>query len=418
MGQKNSLFKAVPARLWAMTRVLLASAVELMREQAIFEVPDLDNDKYAARPLEESGRERQWELATLQLFRRRTVLITIVSMISLPFFWAIFSHFAPAACWQIGAAHLLMFLNCLTLNLVARRANRLVLLRLISMGAYFVYGITASVVMWLASELRVTAFSGHQHILLSMLFVPFSWPETILCGLVVAGTYSISLALSLPAELQFTLMGHIFSMFFLASLVVILNELQNKARRRAFDISFDMAATANRGAALSTLDEVTGGYNRRHLSNMTELELARMQRFRQPLGVIMFDLDNFKRVNDTNGHVAGDAVLRQIFTSARATLRNIDTIARYGGDEFVILMPHADQEAICEAAHRVRLEVLQELQTHFPCGSLESLVTLSLGAISIACESNFSVEDVIACADAQLYEAKRAGKDRVCAAVD
>lgn len=396
----------------------LSSTLELMRDQAVFEVPSPDARQREPLPMDAGQRERQWEQETLQLFRRRTMLITTASMLSLPFFWMIFSSFAPAMRWKIGAAHLLMFLSCLTLNVAARHTNRLLRIRLISAGAYFVYGITASVVMGLADEMRVTIFSGHQHILLSMMFVPFAWPEAILCALAVAGTYAFSLSLTLPDALQFTLAGHVFSMFFLATLIVVLNELQNQARRRAFDVSFDVALSASRGAMLSNLDEVTGGHNRRHLMNMLELEMARQKRFDQPLGVIMFDLDNFKRVNDTNGHIAGDQVLRQVFAATSEILREIDTLARYGGDEFVIVLPGADAESVGQTANRVREHVIESLFKHFSHNSLESQVTLSLGAVSVDSDDDSSIEEVIARADNRLYQAKRAGKDRVCAGLE
>ena len=415
MGKQNVSSAKTSSRVKAAPRAVLSSTVEMMRDNAIFEVPDPDNEKSALRPLDASERERQWNLETLQLFRRRTLLITTASMLSLPWFWVIFSTFAPAARWQIGAAHLLMFSNCLMLNWAARRTNRLLPMRLIAAGAYFVYGITASLVVYLAHEMRVTTFSGHQHILLSMLFMPLALPEAILCALAVAGTYAISLALTLPENLRFTLSGHIFSIFFLAGLIVIINELQNKARRRAFDVAFDMAVSASRGATLSNRDEVTGGYNRRHLMNMLELEVARMDRFEQPLGVVMFDLDNFKRVNDTNGHIAGDAVLRQVFAAASESLRGIDTLARYGGDEFVIILPGASAQSAYQTATRVRVHVLESLRQRFDPDSLESQVTLSLGAISVDVGENIDINSIIERADAQLYQAKRAGKNQVCA---
>ncbi len=411
MGKRN--YSARRKRAPRAVGRAVAASIELMREQPVFEVPDADRDKGAAPAVNEGERERQWELETLQLFRRRTLLITSASMLSLPFFWLIFSHFAPQSRWTMGASHSLMFGCCLTLNVAARRCTRLLPMRLISLSAYLVYGATASVVMWLASELRVITFSGHQHILLSILFLPFTVPETIICGVAVAGTYAWSLFYALPPELSFTLPGHAFSLFFLAGIIVILNYLQNQARRRAFDVSFDMALSAGKGAALSTLDEVTGGYNRRHLMKMIELELERMQRFERPLGVVMFDLDNFKRVNDTNGHLAGDEVLREVLKSASAALRGIDTIARYGGDEFVIILPDAATDAAEQTAHRVRAQVLASLRHCFPVGSLESLVTLSVGVASFRAHTSPHAEEIIERADAQLYKAKRAGKDRI-----
>ena len=145
--------------------------------------------------------------------------------------------------------------------------------------------------------------------------------------------------------------------------------------------------------------------------NMLELELARAKRYKQPLGIVMFDLDNFKRINDSNGHIAGDEVLRCVLNSASQTLRDVDTIARYGGDEFVIVLPGASEIATEQAANRVRLEVLKSLQMRFE-GPIrwESQVTLSMGAISIAETETPSIDAAIDAADTRLYKAKRAGK--------
>ena len=391
--------------------------VDFLRDHAVFVVPDPDSaDKgAAAKPLAPHDREREWELDTLRLFKHRTLLITTAAMLSLPFFWLVFSSYAPDARWPIAAAHLLMFCCCGALNMAARRIGRLRLLRVVAMCAYIVYGMTASAVMVSAHNLNVVIFSGHEHILVSLLFVPFALPEAIFCTLMVVGTYAVGLSLSLSEQLSYTTGARISALVFLGTLIVLMNQMQALVRRRAFDLSFDLALSASRGAALSNLDAVTGGFNRRHLFNMLELELARAARFEQPLGVVMFDLDNFKAVNDTNGHLAGDEVLRTVLDAATQTLRGIDTIARYGGDEFVIALPNTNAHETSQTAERVREQVLESLQNRFESNSLESRVTLSLGAIAFPSPQSLSVEEIIERADAQLYGAKRTGKNRVCA---
>ena len=399
-------------------RKLLRSTVELLRDHPVFAVPDPDGQIGAqadAKPMAPHDREREWEIETLRLFKRRTGLVTAVAMSSLPFFWAVYSYFAPDARLAIAMAHLWMFSCCAALHIAARRLSNLRRLRLVSMCAYIVYGLTASVVMAAARNLNVILFSGHEQIIVSLLFVPFALPESAFCALTVVAAYAVGLSVSLPVELDFTLASRIASLFFLSGLIVIMSHLQNLVRRRAFDVSFDMAMSASRGAALSSLDAVTGGFNRRHLFNMLELELARVTRFEQPLGLVMFDLDNFKAVNDANGHLAGDEVLRVVLDAAGQTLRGLDTIARYGGDEFVIVLPGADAQSAYQTAERVRACVLSALQNRFAPDSLESRVTLSLGAISVDAAHPLSVEAAIEAADAQLYKAKRGGKNRVYA---
>lgn len=409
MRQRDVSSNSAPA-----SRKLKQRAVEYLRDHAVFEVPDPDRNGGVATAMAPHDREREWEIDTLRLFKHRTVLITAISMAMLPFFWLLFSYFAPDARWKIGLAHLLMFVCCGALNFVARRLHDLRTLRLVAMCAYIIYGMTASAAMLVSHNLNVVVFSGHEHILLSLLFVPFALPEAAFCALLVTGTYALGLWLALSDELAYTLTARIFSLFSLAILIVLMNHLQFLVRRRAFDLSFDLALSASRGAALSNLDAVTGGFNRRHLSNMLELELSRAARFGQSLGVIMFDLDNFKIVNDTNGHLLGDEVLRTVLEATTATLRGIDTVARYGGDEFVIVLPNTDADSARQTAERVSERVLDALQERFESGSLESRVTLSLGAVSFDAPRDLSVEDIIEYADAQLYRAKRAGKDRVC----
>ena len=412
-------------------RRLIHQTVDHLRDHPVFEVPDpqgnqdgespnaapnaAPNVAPSAAPLAPHDREREWELENLRLLKHRVALVTAISMISLPFFWLAFSYFAPTAMLQIGITHLLMFTCCGVLNTAARRVHKLGYLRVIAVSTYIVYGLTASAVMVVGHNLNVIIFSGHEQILLSLIFLPLTLPEATFCTLMVTGTYAIGVALALPDALAYTLQARVASLVFLGALIVPMIYLQGLLRRRAFDLAFDMALSANRGAALSTLDEVTGGYNRRHLMNMLELELARAKRYGQPLGLVMFDLDNFKRVNDSNGHIAGDEVLRCVLHSVNQTLRDVDTIARYGGDEFVIVLPGADESAAEQTANRVRLEVLKSLQMRFEADSLESQVTLSLGAISIAETQTLGVEAAIGAADMRLYQAKRAGKNRVYA---
>ena len=397
---------------------LIHQTIDHLRDHPVFEVPDPQSDGHGATALAPHDREREWELENLRLLKYRTALVTGFSMASLPFFWLIFYCFAPHAGPRIALTHALMFGCCALLYRAARRADKLARLRWITMSAYIVYGLTSSAIMVIARDLNVIAFSGHEQILLSLIFLPLTLIEAIFCTFMVVSTYAVGISLALPDALAYTLSARVASLVFLGALIVVMIYLQGLLRRRAFDLSFDMALSAKRGAALSSLDEVTGGYNRRHLMNMLELELARSKRFEQPLGVIMFDLDNFKRVNDSNGHIAGDEVLRCVLRSASQTLREIDTIARYGGDEFVIVLPATDAYAAEQTANRVRVKVLAGLQNRFDANSLESQVTLSLGAVAVDSGHWLCVEEAIDAADVQLYKAKRAGKDQVHAEVN
>jgi two-component system, cell cycle response regulator len=161
---------------------------------------------------------------------------------------------------------------------------------------------------------------------------------------------------------------------------------------------------------LSVTDPLTGVHNFRHLSTMLARELERAVRFGHPLGVLMLDIDRFKPVNDTYGHAAGDAVLRELARRVSECVREVDTLARYGGDEFALLLPETDVEGASALAERI-LAALRGEPFRLPDGGPELLVTASIG---IACypEHGTTGNDLMRAADRALYEAKEGGRDR------
>jgi diguanylate cyclase (GGDEF)-like protein len=162
---------------------------------------------------------------------------------------------------------------------------------------------------------------------------------------------------------------------------------------------------------LSLLDPLTGIGNRRHFEDRAAAELARARREASPLGVIMFDIDHFKLVNDRFGHSAGDVVLRRIVEVARGMLRPSDFIARLGGDEFVLLVPGAEPTGLQRLAERVREAIAGTAvgADREPC---PIAVTASFGIAALAAGDE-EIEPVVARADAALYRAKRGGRNRV-----
>ncbi len=158
-------------------------------------------------------------------------------------------------------------------------------------------------------------------------------------------------------------------------------------------------------------DQLTGSLNRRGLDDVYERESARADRRDTPLCVAMLDLDNFKKLNDTYGHLAGDGALKHLVKVVRDTLRSMDVIARFGGEEFLILLP----ETTVEAAAAAMVRVQRELTRHFFMHENEKmLITFSCGvALRIPNESQ---ESLMARADRAMYQAKQSGKNRVVVA--
>src|SRR5919202_5931958 len=157
------------------------------------------------------------------------------------------------------------------------------------------------------------------------------------------------------------------------------------------------------------VDTLTGLANRRHAQDALAIEISRAARFGDPLALVVVDVDTFKTVNDTHGHPFGDRVLRELAEVLRANLRDIDLPSRWGGDEFVLVLPGTDRDGAVAVAERIRV-ALSDRVVLTPEGAAVS-TTASFGVAvypDVASEA-----ELLAAADAALYEAKRAGKNRV-----
>ncbi len=164
---------------------------------------------------------------------------------------------------------------------------------------------------------------------------------------------------------------------------------------------------------LSMTDALTGMRTRRYLSEMLRLELMRAGRYRMPLSIWMADLDAFKQVNDEHGHGTGDEVLRAFSAAVQRTLRATDVGARWGGEEFVVLLPHTDRRGALAAAERVRSAFASE-EFESPRGE-KFRATVSIGVASVG-EGMEDPESLLQAADEALYRAKHTGRNRVAAA--
>ncbi len=173
-------------------------------------------------------------------------------------------------------------------------------------------------------------------------------------------------------------------------------ELQNRYLQACDDLRMQAAR-----------DSLTNLWNHAAIFDRLEQEIVRAQRQNQPLGVLMADLDFFKRINDTHGHVAGDAVLRGVANAYCSLTRPYDAVGRYGGEEFMFVLPGCDAEGTKNLAERLREEVSR---LRFESGLT---VTVSIGATSLNSQEPISASALVKQADDALYEAKNAGRNRV-----
>jgi len=160
---------------------------------------------------------------------------------------------------------------------------------------------------------------------------------------------------------------------------------------------------------LMTYDGLTGVHNKRYFHETLEREVSRCKRYGRVLSLIVFDIDLFKSVNDTYGHIAGDAVLRQLASVVRVNIRREDIFARVGGEEFALILPETQGPEASAVADKIR-KLVEASEFSFDTITIPVTVSLGVGSLDPA----DSAESLFAKADANLYRAKQAGRNRVC----
>jgi len=163
---------------------------------------------------------------------------------------------------------------------------------------------------------------------------------------------------------------------------------------------------------ITRLDPLTGALNRTAMEEDLALEFSGSRRYKRPFSVIMADIDFFKRVNDTYGHVAGDDVLKSFCRLIRFHIREVDTVYRYGGEEFLILLRGTPLAGAHIVAERMRVNVERHVFRHRDDPKVELRITASFGVASWS-ESDRSYNDIIVRVDKAMYTAKNAGRNRV-----
>jgi diguanylate cyclase (GGDEF)-like protein len=181
-------------------------------------------------------------------------------------------------------------------------------------------------------------------------------------------------------------------------------------RERLEEADKELEVTQARLKETSFKDELTGLYNRRFFFVRLEEEISRHRRFSHPVAVVLFDLDGFKEVNDGQGHMIGDETLREIGGVLTRYSRGINVLARYGGDEFAILLVETSKEGARLYAERIR----QIISSHSYAHAMR--VTASFGVASLPEDEAATAEDLVRIADEGLYAAKRGGKNQVAGA--
>ena len=189
--------------------------------------------------------------------------------------------------------------------------------------------------------------------------------------------------------------------------IVETDGLQDPKLRVAFG---RLAARVSEAWTLATVDPLTGVLNRQALIGRIEAELDRASRYGRPLSIVLVDLDHFKRVNAAHGHSAGDTVLRDFAATLQANVRAVDIVGRYGGEEFMLVLPETDADAAATMAEKLR-RVVAGRQVRVQDGNVLT-ITMSAG-VAGGLGPHMQLEALINDADAALYSAKALGRDQV-----
>ncbi|MDH4348019.1 MAG: diguanylate cyclase [Gemmatimonadota bacterium] len=182
----------------------------------------------------------------------------------------------------------------------------------------------------------------------------------------------------------------------------------SQALEKAFDLE-DAVLGREEMKALAETDPLTGAFNRRALTDRLVQEVERSSRYQTALSCLMIDVDGFKQINDAHGHLAGDAVLRDLGALLRAAIRSVDVVARYGGEEFMVLLPETDRAGARVFAERLRQKVAG---TAFGTPERPVHATVSIGISTYPDERVGDGEGLIQVADQNLYKAKLDGRNR------
>ena len=378
---------------------------------------------FSPSPIKEADRQATYNRELLGLFRQRLRFNAVLGLMLLPIFQFFFYQLSPTIAQQTFTPYAMMFGVCLLYLLLPAHIHKLIWARILTVFGYSLICLGASLVTVILSQnqfgtlslagIQLAILAAHSQILISIVLLPLTFYEGLVMTFIVTVCLAWSSWWTVPIEQGSMQSSQMFVLMTTAIFVLSVVHFQAVLRRRAFDAGFDLERSVAQLQLLSTLDAVTGGFNRLYLQRILAREISRAARFSHPLSVLMFDLDNFKQVNDTQGHTIGDEVLRMVNDATVLAVRDVDIVARYGGDEFTIVLPETTREDAMEIAERVQQFVQEKLQNNFGEGSAPGRVTLSMGVVTLHPSEKHTPENIISLADERLYEAKRMGKDRI-----
>lgn len=191
--------------------------------------------------------------------------------------------------------------------------------------------------------------------------------------------------------------------------VIIPAVIASTAGYITLSLYFELEQSRQEIHTLANTDDLTQTFNRRYFFELAERELERSRRNGHSLAIILFDIDDFKRVNDKYGHLAGDFVLHETCQACKGIVRLYDVFARFGGEEFIFLLPDTDEERAKAMAERLRY-LISEREVIY--NEMDIHITISVG-IAIFDPRKDTLDDVINRADSALYQAKKMGKNRL-----
>ncbi len=321
---------------------------------------------------------------------------------------------------QIVAAHGTMALVMLVTGWLARRAQSLPF----STGPMRLLPefVTGSVVIWavvltLADQAISTSINAYINATIGVAIVLLLQPRSAFAILTIgwcALTWTLGLTTADPAVLITNRMNAT-SAYFLAVLVSILlwrRYVQSELlQSKLAETNRQLQLQRDELEKQARRDSLTGLLNRREILRLAEQELTRARRQGSPVALLMLDLDHFKSINDRFGHPAGDDVLRHVAELMTHAIRQTDQVARFGGEEFVVLLPDTSEANALHLASKLRQKLADT-----PVANLGTPVTVSIGLACMAAGSSLSLDALIQHADEALYQAKNEGRNRTVAA--